>query len=182
MLASRVRIADAARPALALALCATLLWAPAALAASKNLLYKCVDAAGVVSIQSVACPAGSTQVWKRDATPEPAMTPEQQAQMEAKNLRDQQTVREQLEIVDRKLRPLAPEPVAEPAAPAPAPGDASPAAGESAKEAVEPDACADAQTFAGSLRDKQWLGLSEEQVRRLYSWVAEQCKGTSSAR
>ena len=180
MLASRVRIADAAWSVLALAACVALFWAPVALAASKNQLYKCVDAAGVVSIQSVACPAGSTQAWKRDATPEPAMTPEQRAQLEAKTLRDQQTVREQLEIVDRKLRPLAPEPVAPTAAPAPA--DAPPAAAESAKAAAEPDACADAQTFAGSLRDKQWLGLSEEQVRRLYSWVAEQCKVLPGAR
>lgn len=179
MIAPRVQIADAARPALALALCAALLWAPVAFAAGKNQLYKCVDAAGVVSIQSVACPAGSTQAWKRDATPEPAMTPEQRAQLEAKNLRDEQNVREQLEIVDRKMRPVAPAPVAEAAA---APGDAPPTSGEPAKEVVEPDACAAAQTFAGSVRDKQWLGLSEEQVRRLYSWVAEQCKGTTSAR
>ncbi len=181
MLAPVVRFAGAARPALALAMCAALLWTPAAVAASKNLLYKCVDAAGVVSIQSVACPAGSTQVWKRDATPEPALTPEQKAQLEAKNLRDEQNVREQLEIVDRKTRPVAP-PVAEATAPAPAPapGDAAPAAGEPPKEAAESDACVAAQTFAGSIRDKAWLGLTEDQVRRLYSWVAEQCKAPST--
>lgn len=172
-------IADAKRPVLALALCAALLWAPVSLA-SKNLLYKCVDAAGVVSIQSVACPAGWTQAWKRDATPEPALTPEQQAQVEARKLRDEQNVREQLEIVDRKMRPVAPEPVAETAAPAP--GDAPQAVGEPAREAGESDACAAAQAFAGSVRDKSWLGLSEEQVRRLYSWVAEQCKAPSSPR
>ena len=180
MVAPRVQITDATRPALALALCTALLWTPVAFAASKNLLYKCVDAAGVVSIQSVACPAGSTQAWKRDATPEPAMTPEQRAQLEAKNLRDEQNVREQLEIVDRKMRPVAPEPVAE--TPAPAPGDAPPAAGGTAKDAAAPDACTEAQTFAGSVRDKQWLGLTEEQVQRLYSWVAEQCKGPPSVR
>ena len=173
-----VRIADVTRPALSLALCTALLWAPVALA-GKNMLYKCVDAAGVISIQSVACPAGSTEAWKRDATPEPALTPEQKAQVEAKNLRDQQTVREQLEIVDRKLRPLAPtpEPVAEPAE-----GVAPPAAGEPAREVGESDACTAAQTFAGSVRDKDWLGLSEDQVRRLYSWVAEQCKAPPSPR
>lgn len=173
------QIADAKRPAFALALCAALLWAPVAFA-GKNLLYKCVDAAGVVSIQSVACPAGWTEAWKRDATPEPALTPEQQAQVEARKLRDEQNVREQLEIVDRKMRPVAPEPVAETAAPAP--GDAPPAAGEPARDAGESDACAAAQAFAGSVRDKSWLGLSEEQVRRLYSWVAEQCKAPSSPR
>jgi Spy/CpxP family protein refolding chaperone len=179
--APRVRIADATLPALVLASCAALLFAPVAFA-GKNLLYKCVDATGVISIQSVACPAGWTEAWKRDATPEPALTPEQRAQMEARKLRDEQNVREQLEIVDRKMRPVAPatEPVADPAAPAE--GDAPAVAGEPAKEAGEPDACAAAQAFAGSVRDKTWLGLSEEQVRRLYSWVAEQCKAPSSPR
>ena len=34
-------------------------------------LFKCVDAVGVTSIQSEPCAKGSTQVWRRDATPEP---------------------------------------------------------------------------------------------------------------
>ena len=38
--------------------------------AAAESLYKCTDKQGAVSIQSEPCPAGSTQAWKRDATPE----------------------------------------------------------------------------------------------------------------
>jgi hypothetical protein len=154
-------------------LCTALLVAPVAFA-GKNVLYKCVGPAGVISIQSVACPAGSTQAWRRDATPEPAPTPEQTAQAEAKLLRDQQTVREQLEIVDRKLQQPAPTPTPETTAAA----STAPVADDPAKKAVEVSACDEAQAFAGAVREKEWLALSEEQIRHLYSWVAERCKGS----
>lgn len=160
--------------------CAALASMPTAFAANKNLLYKCVDAAGVVSIQSEACPKGSTQAWKRDATPEPALTPEQAAQIEAKTRRDQQTVREQLEIVDRKLQPPAPAAAPEPAAKAA--DEPASAPGEPAKELGGVDPCEAAQQFAGSVREKSWLALTEEQTRNLYSWVAEQCKSSPKAR
>jgi hypothetical protein len=174
MHASKTGSGHAALPAISLLVCAALVWAPAAFA-GKNMLYKCVDPAGVISIQSTSCAAGWTQAWKRDATPEPAPTPEQAAQAEAKLLRDQQTVREQLEIVDRKFKPAAPEPVA------PAPTPEPSADGAAAKPAIEVDACEAAQNFAGSIRDKQWLGLTEEQTRRLYTWVSEQCTGPKKA-
>lgn len=151
----------------ALACCLALTIAPAAVAA-KSLLYKCVSAGGVTSIQSVPCPAGSKEEWRRDATPEPPPTPEQLAQAEAKLLRDQQTVRELSEIVDKKLQPPAPAP--EPAAPGAA------AASSAAAEQASVDACQSAQAFASEVREKAWLGLTDEQTRRLYTWVAEQCK------
>ena len=47
--------------------------------AGAEALYKCTDAKGFVSIQSEACPKGSTQVWKREATPDPAPSPEELA-------------------------------------------------------------------------------------------------------
>lgn len=153
-----------------LACCLALSTTPAA-AAGKNLLYKCVSAAGVTSIQSVACPAGSKEEWRRDATPEPPPTPEQLAQAEAKLRRDQQTVRELSEIVDKKLQAPAPEP--EPTSPA--------AAAAAAAEQASVDACQSAQDFAGALREKAWLGLTDEQTRRLYTWVAEQCKAPPKA-
>jgi hypothetical protein len=151
----------------ALILCVALAWMSMAFA-GKNALYKCVDAAGVTSIQSTACPPGSTQAWRRDTTPEPPPTPEQAAQAEAKLLRDQQTVREQLEIVDRKLKPTAVESVA----------SAPPVTEASTREPAEVDACEAAQAFVGAVREKEWLGLSEEQTRRLYNWVAERCTGS----
>lgn len=155
--------------------CLVLLAAPAAFA-EKNLLYKCVSVAGVTSIQSVPCPKGSTEAWHRDATPEPPPTPEQVAQAEAKLQRDQREVRELSEIVDKRvkasLEPNAPETQADPAA------NASAAA---AAEQASVDACQSAQAFAGSLREQAWLGLTEEQTRRLYTWVAEQCKAPAKS-
>jgi predicted secreted protein len=148
---------------LALLVCPVL--ALPAAAADKNLLFKCADAAGAISIQSSACAKGSTEVWRRDATAEPAPTPEQQAQAEAKRRQDQQTVRELSEQVERRLAPK-PEPTP-PAAPEKKPDAAS---------APAPDRCTQAQDFAAQARDKQWLGLSEDQVRRIYAWVTEQCK------
>lgn len=139
------------------------------------MLYKCVDKAGVVSIQSSACPAGATTSWRRDATPDAAPTPAQAAQTEAKRLRDQQAVRELSAQVEHRLKEerdatlVAPK--AEELPPPPAVAATTP----------NPDlqACQDAQAFANQVREKDWLGLSEEQVRRLYAWVAQQCKVTS---
>ncbi len=42
--------------------------------ASSGALYKCVDGAGHASFQSQPCPAGATQAWVRDATPEAEAT------------------------------------------------------------------------------------------------------------
>jgi hypothetical protein len=148
------------RWARALIACALLALAPAAFAGKSGALYKCVTAAGVISIQSDACPAGTTQAWRRDATPEPAPTPEQAAQVEAKRQRDQELVRDLSEQLDKKLKPSAPEPPPAAAAPPPVPADP----------------CHAAQAFADSVREKEWLGLSDDQVQRLYAWVAEQCK------
>lgn len=139
--------------------------AASAQAADKNLLFKCQAADGAISIQSGPCAKGSTEVWRRDASAEPAPTPEQQAQAEAKRMHDQQTVRELSEQVERRL---APKPEAK-SAPAPEKG----AEGEAADP---PDRCTQAQDFAGQLRNKQWLDLSEDQSRRVYAWVSEQCK------
>ena len=154
--------------------CLVLLIAPSALA-GKNALYKCVNAVGVTSIQSDGCPAGSTEAWRREAAPEPAPTPEQAAQAEAKRMRDQQTVRELSEIVERKLQQSMPAPATSAAVAAPAVGS------EQGKDQAAVDACRAAQDFAGSIRGKEWLGLSEDQIRRLYSWVVEQCKSSPSS-
>lgn len=40
-------------------------------------LYKCADAKGAETIQTDACPAGSTQIWKRDSAPAPQPTLQQ---------------------------------------------------------------------------------------------------------
>jgi hypothetical protein len=149
-----------------------LLAAPAA-AADKAELFKCVDAAGVTSIQSAPCAKGSTQVWRRDAAPEAPPTPEQAAQAQARRERDERTVRELSQEVERKLKP-APPPREERA-----PEPAAVRADEAPADA--PDRCAQAQEFAAQLRDKEWLALSDDQVRRLYGWVATQCQPVPTA-
>ena len=148
-----------------------LLAAPAA-AADKAELFKCVDAAGVTSIQSAPCAKGSTQVWRRDATAEAPPTPEQAAQALARRERDERAGRELSREVERKLKPTPPS-----EQPAPAPEVAQP--GEGVTDA--PDRCAQAQEFAAQLREKEWLALSEDQLRRLYGWVATQCQPVSPA-
>lgn len=133
-------------------------------------LYKCVDSAGKVSIQSDPCPAGATTAWRRPAPSEPAPSASQQAQAEAKRVRDQQTVRELSVVVDQKLKEAtAPRPVVTDvdAAAAAVPAGASP---------IAIDPCQGAQAFANSVREKSWLGLTDDQLRRLYGWVGEQCK------
>lgn len=163
-------VAGPGRPKLAsaLAVAGWLLLAPAtSAAADKSELYKCVDAAGVTSIQSEACAKGSTVVWRRDATPEPKPTPDEAALAEAKRLRDMQTVRELSEIVERRSRPQPPEPVE--------------AEKPKAAEAKPLTACESAMEFSASVRDKQWLALTDDQMQRIYRWVAEQCKVTPGA-
>ena len=149
-----------------------LLLATPAAAAEKAELFKCVDAAGVTSIQSAPCAKGSTQVWRRDAAPEAPPTPEQAAQAQERRERDERTVRDLSREVERKLKP-APPPEERPPAPAAPKPDEAPA--------DAPDRCAQAQEFAAQLREKEWLALSEDQVRRLYGWVATQCQPVSSA-
>ena len=136
-------------------------------AADKSALFKCVDPTGVTSIQSEPCPKGSTQAWRRDASPERPPTPDQAAQAEAKRLRDQQTVRELSEIVERRSRPAPPEPVLEEK--------------PKVEAAKPPTACEAAQEFSASVRDKQWLALTDEQMQRIFRWVTEQCKLTPGA-
>lgn len=161
----------ARRSAVAL-LALTALPALATAAIQQHVLYKCIDKTGVVSIQSSACPAGATTSWRRDATPEAPPTPEQSAQAEAKRLRDQQSVRDLSAQLERRLKEEQDAKLVAPAdeSPAPPPAPAIPT--------PNPDlqACQDAQEFANQVRGKDWLGLSEEQVRRLYAWVAQQCK------
>ena len=155
--------------------CGLLLLAAAApvAAAETAELFKCVDAAGVTSIQSEPCAKGSTQVWRRDATPEPEPTPEQAAQAQARRERDQRAVRELSADLQRTLKPRP--------TPAPATTAATAGATDAATPASAADRCVVAQEFAAQLRDKTWLALSDDQVQRLYAWVARECQPEPSA-
>jgi hypothetical protein len=36
--------------------------------------------------------------------------------------------------------------------------------------------CQAAQGFASAVREKSWIGLTDDQLRRIYGWVADQCR------
>lgn len=57
-------------------------------------LFKCIDAKGAVSFQSDPCSTGARQVWVRDVTPEPPLSPQQRAAQEAKRRQDHADARE----------------------------------------------------------------------------------------
>jgi hypothetical protein len=156
-------------------LLAVLLCLPGSVAlAAQDALYKCVDPAGVTSIQSEPCAKGSTQAWKRDTTPEAPPTPAEQAQAEARRLRDQQRVRELSQALERRMREDAAAEAAAKAAPPLPPPPAAEDADDGKDAAIA--ACQEAQEFANAARAKEWLGLTDDQVRRLYNWVAQECK------
>ena len=142
--------------------------------AQKAELFKCEDPAGVISIQSDPCAKGSTQVWRRDATPEAAPSAEQAAEAQARRERQQREVRQLSETVKSQLAEstgTAPAPPAEP----------EPAAATAPAAPPPVDPCVAAADFAAQLRAKVWLELSEEQLRRLYGWVNEQCKAAPAS-
>lgn len=132
-------------------------------------LYRCVGADGSESIQSQACPKGSKQVWKRDATPQAEPTPEQVASQQARREREAADARELARLAGT-LRVDAPPPAAPPPTPAPAPVPAV----ETAEMPKGP--CRRAHEFSDAVRDKAWLEMRDDQLRRLDDWVAGQCR------
>lgn len=171
--------------ALAIAGCALAL-PLAATAEETKTLYKCVDAKGVVSIQAKACPAGSTQAWRRAAQTEPKQTADEAAVAREREARNQQKVVALTQEVQRGLAAQAPAP----ATPLPGshlagatnPPEGSHMAPTSTTEqppdptSLRIDGCQQAQSFASAVREKTWLGLDDDQTRRLFAWVADQCR------
>ncbi|HQZ31838.1 MAG TPA: DUF4124 domain-containing protein [Arenimonas sp.] len=136
--------------------------------AAAEALYKCTDAKGAVSIQSEPCPKGSTQVWKREATPDPAPSPEELAARaalaeaeaarvaEAARLAQERRMAAQARIdEDKRLR----EAVAEAVTPPPRKSE-----------------CTKAHDFNDLARQLAWLELTQLQRERLQRWVIEQCR------
>lgn len=148
---------------LACLLCALLAATPAAAAS----LYKCTDAKGAVSIQSEPCPAGSTQDWKRDATPEAGPSAEELAaraalaEAEARRAAEQARLAEEARLAEQARREEQ------------ARLRAAEAAGERPATKSE---CTQAHDFADAAMAKEWLALDPGQQQRLRDWVVEQCK------
>lgn len=146
---------------LAFALCCLAVAAPAA----AESLYKCTDAQGAVSILSEPCPAGSTQVWKRDATPEPAPSVEELAaraalaEAEARRAAEEARLAEAARLAEEQR--LQAEALAR----------AEEAAGSPRRKSE----CTQAHEFSEAALEKEWLRLTEAQRAELRAWVVAQC-------
>lgn len=130
-------------------------------------LYKCSDANGVVSIQSRACATGSTEVWKRGADPEPALSPEQAAQAEAKqerNARDARTLSQAAGTTPRDA-PYKPDVIERP---------------EPVDDGVAKGPCRRAHDLARDIRALALLEMRSDQLYRLDEWVVKQCEQARS--
>jgi hypothetical protein len=173
------------------ALFAALLLVVLAPGARADTLYKCVDAAGLTTIQAGPCPKGQTQVWARPTEPEPPPTPEQLAAQQA---RREQAAREsaeraaaeaiaaqRAEEADQMQEQVVAEEREKADAAAKRAGvvDAAPPpprAEEGDDEAGRTARCDEAKAFAQSLRAKPWLSLDDAQWQRVYGWVFQQCR------
>lgn len=146
--------------ALAFALCCLGLAAPVA----AESLYKCTDKDGAVSILSVPCPAGSTQVWKRDATPEAGRSVEELAaraalaEAEARRAAEEARLAEAERLAEQQR--LEAQALAEEAA--------------GTRPRTKSD-CTKAHEFSEAALEKEWLRLTEAQQAELRNWVVAQC-------
>lgn len=144
-----------------------------AAAEETKMLYKCVNEKGVAAIQSKPCPAGSTLEWKRASESEPKPSAEDVAAARARDARNQQQVRELSAEVNRKTAAAQ----ATPTVIVPATETAPAPLAERPPATVETyDSCRAAQAFATAVQEKTWIGLTDDQTRRIYGWVGEQCK------
>ncbi|MBW8311515.1 MAG: hypothetical protein K0M64_05710 [Rhizobium sp.] len=135
--------------------------------AAAESLYKCTDRQGAVSIQSEPCPAGSTQAWKRDATPEAGPSVEELAaraalaDAEARRAAETARLAEEARLAEQaRLEQQARQRAAE------ASGERPPTKSE----------CTQAHDFSDAVLAKDWLQLDETQKANLRQWVVEQCK------
>jgi len=148
----------------------------AAAAEETKMLYKCVNAKGVSAIQSKPCPSGSTEEWKRAAEAEPRQSAQDVAAAQAREARNQQQVRELSAEVTKKVREQETPTVIGPTPATPSP---TPVAERPLAPAVSYDNCQAAQAFATAVQEKTWIGLTDDQTRRIFGWVADQCRVTT---
>jgi len=158
-----------------------------AAAEQTEVLHKCVDAKGVTSIQAKPCAKGTTEVWARPAQTEPKPTAADLAAAREREARAQKEVLAQSEELQRRLQPqVAPAPPATPVPGSHLAGATNPPEGSQLAplrveeppmpQAVTINNCQAAQAFAGAVREKSWIGLTDDQMKRIYGWVSDQCR------
>lgn len=145
----------------------------ATVGAQASTLYRCMSPTGVDSIQSDPCPKGTTQVWKRDATPELPPSPEKIAAQQARREQEAADARA-LSQVAGTARPV---PVTV-APPPPAPVVVAPVASVETPKGP----CRRAHEFSADVRAKGWLEMRDDQLRRLDDWVAGECREPEETR
>ena len=158
-----------------------------AAAEQTEVLHKCVDAKGVTSIQAKPCAKGTTEVWARPAQTEPKPSAADLAAAREREARAQKEVIVQSEELQRRLQPqVAPAPPERPVPGSHLAGATNPPEGSQMApmhveepqmpQAVTVDNCQAAQAFAGSVREKTWIGLTDDQLKRIFGWVSDQCR------
>ena len=152
-----------------------------------EVLHKCVDAKGLTSIQAKPCAKGTTEVWARQAQTEPKSTAADLAAARAREARAQKEVIVQSEELQRRLQQqVAPAPPERPVPGSHLAGATNPPEGSQMApkpveeppmpQAITVDNCQSAQNFAGAVREKTWIGLTDDQMKRIYGWVTDQCR------
>jgi hypothetical protein len=187
--------------ALALCIAAGALLPAVAAAEETKVLHKCVDAKGTTSIQAAPCAKGSTEVWARPAHTEPKPTAADVAAARAREAQSRQEVVRQSEELQRRLTPTPTPTPGSHLANTPTEGthlansptevthlanSRNPREGSqlgpvAQEEAPHPNAnainnCQAAQSFSTAVREKSWIGLTDDQMKRIFGWVAEQCR------
>lgn len=135
--------------------------------AAAEALYKCTDPKGAVSIQSEPCAQGSTQVWKREATPDPSPTPEELAARAALAQAESDRIAETARLAQE--RRMA----------AQARLDDEKRLREAVASAIPTERkseCTKAHDFNDTAAQLAWLELTQLQRERMKRWVIEQCR------
>ncbi len=135
--------------------------------AAAEALYKCTDPKGAVSIQSEPCAKGSTQVWKREATPDPAPSPEELAARAALAQAESDRIAETARLAQE--RRMA----------AQARADEQKRLRDAVASAMPTERkseCTQAHDFNDTAAQLAWLELTQLQRERMKRWVIEQCR------
>jgi type II secretory pathway pseudopilin PulG len=172
-----------------------------AAAEETKVLHKCVDAKGLTSIQANPCAKGTTEVWSRPAQTEAKPTEADIAAARERDARNREEVARQSAELQRRIAPTPPTSGAPGSQLAGTPTEGThlantptegthlantPSEGSQMTpvrledEAPPPPVgisnCQAAQSFASAVREKSWIGLTDDQIKRVYGWVQDQCR------
>ncbi len=135
--------------------------------AAAEALYKCTDPQGAVSIQSEPCAKGSSEVWKREATPDPEPSQEEWAARTALAQAEAQRIAETARLAEQRRLD------------AQARIDDDKRLREAVASAVPPprkSECTKAHDFNDLAGQLAWLELTQAQREGIKRWVVVTCR------